>query len=197
MLFSPSYPIAQMDLSQIKDAALGPYRWSKALERHQKSPHSEMQGMPIFPILKHVHRSVIDSTIPVEHEKEPFLVPGGRFLIVTSHNMLQIMDLGVPGLPPLTPPNVICKVDLTEDWNDLAFCSIAVQETKAGMLRVAVMVKGIGIVCASFQVIVCARNADTPITQWREGVRFLPVGNQYLLGASWTPLYEGAVRLGR
>ena len=38
MLFAPSYPLNSMDLSQIKYAALGPYRWSNAIPQSKRMP---------------------------------------------------------------------------------------------------------------------------------------------------------------
>ncbi|KAJ2914423.1 hypothetical protein MD484_g5998, partial [Candolleomyces efflorescens] len=137
MLFAPSYPIDDMNLPQIKHAALGPYRWLKAVERQQRLPHTKTGGTLVPPILKPIRRSVFEFTAQWRYLRKIFLVPGGRFLVLDNDAVLQIMDLGAPGSPLLNPPRLVHEVDL--DWEDSQSHSITVQETTGGGLRVVVM----------------------------------------------------------
>ncbi|KAJ2914422.1 hypothetical protein MD484_g5999, partial [Candolleomyces efflorescens] len=142
MLFTPSYPIDTMDLSQIKYAALGPYRWSKAVERQQKLPPSKQEGKIILPILERVHQSIVEPTLHSDNPKRMFLVPGGRFLVVDDDAGLWVMDFGVPGLPALNPPHVACKINhgVVENEDEPKHRSMTVQETEAGVLRIAIVI---------------------------------------------------------
>ena len=81
----PSFPIENMDLQQIKRAALGAYWWKHTMEK-VNNDYLE----PEFTIL---FSGIGDDTNPFPSQ---FLVPGGRFLLVANQGKLALWDLGPP-----------------------------------------------------------------------------------------------------
>ncbi|KAJ2912370.1 hypothetical protein MD484_g8052, partial [Candolleomyces efflorescens] len=161
-LFMPSFPVDEMELQEIKRAALGAYRWKRmtAGEMNHLTPKS---------------------TTSIGEEYNPFirqfLVPGGRFLFVINRGILVLWDLGPPGRPPLTSPLMIASVKLEAQPRKRT--RITVTSSGSDRLRVAVLSEnGVNASMDSVDVVkiydVCPV-ADEPA--------FIELGSLELLGA--------------
>jgi hypothetical protein len=125
-LFMPSFPVDDMDLQEIKRAALGGYRWKHMMEANNNS---------------YLKPKSTTSFAGIREDRNPFLsqflVPGGRFLFVADGENLALWDLGPPGRPPFTSPAMIASVGLEAKM--LKRTRLAVTSSGSDRLRVAVL----------------------------------------------------------
>ncbi|KAJ3525818.1 hypothetical protein NMY22_g10418 [Coprinellus aureogranulatus] len=108
-LFEPSYPMDDMDIPHLQRVALGPHLWANLVKRHAVTPEDlTPESKPIMPV------STISSNLG--GSRSPlFLVPGGRFLVVTndcdpssdSPLILELWDLGLAGISHSSTPALV------------------------------------------------------------------------------------------
>jgi hypothetical protein len=125
-LFIPSFPVDDMDLQEIKRAALGAYRWKHMMQ--------EANNDSLRPTSTTSFAGMGEDRNPFLSQ---FLVPGGRFLFVANGGNLALWDLGPPGRPPSTSPAIIASVGL--EGKMLKRTRLAVTSSGPDRLRVAVL----------------------------------------------------------
>ena len=88
-LFLPSFPISDMSDLELENAAMGPRRWIElcgALERQ----HPNDPVAVLWPRAARIINAIeIDYTTT-----DLFIVPGGRYLVTSSHISISVLDLG-------------------------------------------------------------------------------------------------------
>ncbi|RXW13911.1 hypothetical protein EST38_g11944 [Candolleomyces aberdarensis] len=93
-LFSPSYSIQSMTVSQLQRAVMGPDLWNSRLRARKPFVGPDVYTEGTFTQLKHID----DQTPAVlgECKSRVYLVPGGRHLFEQAHNVISLWDLGMP-----------------------------------------------------------------------------------------------------
>ena len=106
--FLPSFPISDMSDLEIEKAAMGPRRWIElcgALEKQQLNDPSAT----LCPRSTRIIR--VDELLATKIRfvtTEFFFVPGGRYLVSSSHDGISVWDLGYTS-------NVDCKLIASVD----------------------------------------------------------------------------------
>lgn len=145
-LFPPSYPIDEMDLIQLKRAALGPCMSHKLMRRSKLTSFKSLSSFESrekpLPMSGNIS---CPPCIPIsDGPKTAFLVPGGRYLLSTHDeipNRLTLWDLG-PSVQPLVVPTDICRANFQGERDTRPSgaldTSLDVRMMDQGRLRVAV-----------------------------------------------------------
>ena len=88
-LFLPSFPISDMSDLELENAAMGPRRWIELYGTFERQ-HPNDPGAILSP-----RATRIINAIEIDYAKtEFFIVPGGRYLVCSSHNSIYVLDLG-------------------------------------------------------------------------------------------------------
>ena len=101
-VFLPTFPLDKMTISELEHAATSHFRFTAVLKRAAtpSGPYSKL-----VPYVTHVlhHRDPINPDLPLQH-KAIYLVPGGRFLLMSSTTgAMTLMDLGYPPRTVIEP----------------------------------------------------------------------------------------------
>ena len=89
-LFLPSFPISDMSNLELENAAMAPRRWIELCgaltRRHLNDPGA---------ILSPPRATRIIDAIEIDYATTDFfIVPGGRYLVTSSHIITSVLDLG-------------------------------------------------------------------------------------------------------
>ena len=91
-LFLPSFPISEMSDSELEKTAMRPRRWIELSAAFEKQHLNDPSA-----ILCPRTTRIIDASLVSEIDyvtSEFFLVPGGRYLVGTSPDVISVFDLG-------------------------------------------------------------------------------------------------------
>ncbi|KAF6757437.1 hypothetical protein DFP72DRAFT_891147 [Ephemerocybe angulata] len=105
-VFLPSFPIDDMNATELQRAALGPYRWGKLLERNSRHSVKKENLALVRPMKEN------DYPLRTTRQSKKFLVPGGRYLVVAHTESVDLWDLGPVGRAPLSPPVLVAREEL-------------------------------------------------------------------------------------
>jgi len=88
MLFAPSFPLESMDLLHLQRASLGPDRWTRLFV--DPSPQKiATSNKATFDYLRFLGDDETDF-------EQLHLIPGGRYLLTLTPEILALVDLGPP-----------------------------------------------------------------------------------------------------
>jgi hypothetical protein len=92
-LFLPSFPISDMSdsESEIEKAVTGPRRWIELCSAFEKQ-HLNDNGAILRPRATRIINNWL--TTEVDHFSDFFIVPGGRYLVISSPAGISVLDLG-------------------------------------------------------------------------------------------------------
>jgi hypothetical protein len=129
-LFLPSFPISDMSDLEIEKAAMGPRRWIELCSAYEKQYLND----PAAILCPRATRIIDDSSFVTEVDyvsSEIFIVPGGRYLVISSRYCISVLDLGYTSSanckliasvePPDGEPDT-CMVQATPDCMGLVIC---------------------------------------------------------------------------
>ena len=91
-LFLPSFPISDMSDLEIEKAAMGPRRWIELCGAYEKQHCNDPAA-----ILCPRTTRIIDDLFTTEVRyatSDFFIVPGGRYLVISSPDDISVLDLG-------------------------------------------------------------------------------------------------------
>ncbi|KAF6752673.1 hypothetical protein DFP72DRAFT_904518 [Ephemerocybe angulata] len=125
-LFKPSYPVHEMDLTQLQRAALGPTLFQRVLKRGAVPADTLNQARELKVRSVHGLGNFISGTgVPPNSGSGDrwifyrHLVPGGRFLAQVRQSrtcsafgnnfVIELWDLGMAGQSPLAPPILVAS----------------------------------------------------------------------------------------
>ncbi|KAJ3527839.1 hypothetical protein NMY22_g9630 [Coprinellus aureogranulatus] len=130
-IFYPSYPVKEMSVNRLRRACLAPSRFARFLESQSSYSCDE-------PPVKPVASTAVDIGEPVFSETH-FLVPGGRFLLVTYPCTIRLFDLGCPDTVVLPKPILVSCEEFTKATEDQEQdTAMTVQMLSEDRLRVVV-----------------------------------------------------------
>ena len=127
-LFLPSFPISDMSVFEIEKAAMGPRRWIELCEKQHLND-------PAATLCPRATRIIDDSPFAAEVDyvsTEIFIVPGGRYLVISAPESISVLDLGCTSnsncklIASVEPPEgeyETCIVQATPDGMGLVICS--------------------------------------------------------------------------
>ena len=122
-LFLPSFPISDMSDLELENAAMGPHRWIELCGAFERQ-HPNDPGAVLWP------RTIrIINAIEIDYfATDLFIVPGGRYLVTSSHISISVLDLGYTS-------SVDCKViaSVGLEGGDYGCNTCLVQATPDGM----------------------------------------------------------------
>ena len=87
-LFLPSFPVLDMSSLELEQAATAPHRWIELCSAFEKQ-HLDGPGATLYPRTTRFIRDV-----DLQFASSPFLVPGGRYVVVATPKRLLVLDLG-------------------------------------------------------------------------------------------------------
>ena len=89
-LFLPSFPISEMSDLELEKAAMAPRRWIELCGSFERQ-HLDDSGAKLCP---RTTRIINDPLTTIHYSTEPFIVPGGRYLVSSSSDGISVLDLG-------------------------------------------------------------------------------------------------------
>jgi len=108
LLFRPTFPIHDMSVVELERAATAPLRWI-ALSSSEARDNDGCLPSRATRRLKHPTQSMMDrlkiTSIFRSCHGRPYLVPGGRYLVINGPNCLGVWDLGHVSDDDSMPPN--------------------------------------------------------------------------------------------
>ncbi|KAJ2913313.1 hypothetical protein MD484_g7094, partial [Candolleomyces efflorescens] len=162
-VYLSSYNLDDMGAQELRLAAMGRYRWGQLLEHNCLGPTKE----------DFADRNVLDPAygptelfaVARESHGGPnlFLIPGGRYLVTVNLDYVRLVDLGIPGRPPLETPLEVAKVSLgvvDEPLRDIHL--LAWEHEKTGSIRVAVGIEPMNGLFLSARVYEVLPSEDNP-----------------------------------
>ncbi|KAJ3532831.1 hypothetical protein NMY22_g7585 [Coprinellus aureogranulatus] len=105
-MFYPSYPVADMSVMRLQRAAMSPARFARLLDAHASFEYPARTVQP-------TGVTDIDIGEAVVSERH-FLVPGGRFLVISNPRSLRLFDLGFPDCKALSSPILLLSRDIDQ-----------------------------------------------------------------------------------
>lgn len=156
-IYTPSYPIDSMTLSQLQSAALGPYTFARIIHDNSAPLGLERSAQHLTPVSAISIPPRLVFEIPSQ-ECRTYLIPGGRYLLILNpeNSKLGLWDLGPPG-HALQKPSLVAELDTTRDHqpgrhtfgpNQIEACMDAPGKS---VLRVATVTSRGGLVCVFSQ----------------------------------------------
>ena len=91
-LFLPSFPISDMSDLELERSAMAPHRWIELCGAFEKQLLND-PGARLCPLATRI----IDDSLFIEVDVnaiEFLIVPGGRYLVSSSHEVISVLDLG-------------------------------------------------------------------------------------------------------
>ncbi|KAF6754919.1 hypothetical protein DFP72DRAFT_354785 [Ephemerocybe angulata] len=114
-LFTPSYPFDEMDLCDLKRAALHPFQWNQRMlsidpgEQGCLTPHREIP-LPRDPRVN-----------PQVEFLDAYILPGGRYVVGSSPNFITLWDLGPIHHSLEYPPRILDTIYDAADRYRISF----------------------------------------------------------------------------
>lgn len=105
-----------MDVQELRQAAMGRYRWGRLLEQNclelaQGSLTNPNVLKPASgPISLPLPRALTVEHDPFDYGRCLYLIPGGRYLVLADFQSVRLVDLGVAGKSPLATPVEVARV---------------------------------------------------------------------------------------
>ena len=128
-LFLPSFPIPDMSDLELEQAAIAPHRWIQLCGVFKKQQPGD-PGAILCPRTTRVIRDVAKLSM-----QNLFLVPGGRYLVVTTCNRLFLWDLGHVS-------NAYCSMIASVGLEgESLFCMVQATPDKMGLIIFVTLVK--------------------------------------------------------
>jgi hypothetical protein len=117
---------------------MGPILEQNCLEPQEKTPENP-------PILQPAYEPIeLPPTVLIptyggssNYGSRALLIPWGRYLVVVDIHFVRLLDLGVPGRPPLSSPIEVAKVDYDRSDGPGEQMHLLAWEYDSGRLRVA------------------------------------------------------------
>ena len=88
-LFLPSFPISDMSDLELEEAAIAPTRWIELCGAFEKEYLNDL-GATLRPRKTKI---INDSLVTYIASSKIFIVPGGRYLVVSSYHGISVLDL--------------------------------------------------------------------------------------------------------
>ena len=102
-IFLPSFPLEHLSVKELEAVASGPIRFASLMKRHGRSKAQMDQIATTEPQMPRYERTLTFDVSSLQSLPQNllfnipklYLIPGGRFLVLSSRNVLQLWDLGI------------------------------------------------------------------------------------------------------